>query len=236
MLKEEKNERLNIKSDPPVQVNVAASCSKYSFIGSTHPFLWSAISNHAPVDKCTLVSFSIPSPGTANRTIIGLGCVWRGAPLLPMLGQWLLQAAHVPEGSKHLGGSSIPAPLPRLSMPNTPARRRRRLSLISCPAGAALLCLLEPSPSHLCHSMALSSLCSQHLLASWRARSSCQKHKNHFIAVTMSWTAGTEPWKLLNGKLNFFLFVSKLGKTSYVLCCSSVCRANCDSQWYALCK
>lgn len=58
MLKEEKNERLNIKSDPPVQVNAAASCSKSSFIGSTHPFLWSAISNHALVDKCTLVSFS----------------------------------------------------------------------------------------------------------------------------------------------------------------------------------
>lgn len=75
MLKEEKSERLDIKSDPHVQVNVAASCSKCSSIGITHPFLWSAISNHTLVDKCTLVSFNIPCPGTANRTIIGLGCV-----------------------------------------------------------------------------------------------------------------------------------------------------------------
>lgn len=137
-----------------------------------------------------------------------VGCVWRGAPLLPMLGQWLLQAARAPEGNKQLGSSSssIHDPVPKLSMPNTPARRRR-LSLISCPAGAALLCPEEPSPSHLCHSMALSSLCSHWLPAAWRARSSCQKHNSHFIATSMSCTAGTQPWKLLlNGKLNFFFF------------------------------
>lgn len=36
--REEKNERLSIKSDPYVQVNVATSCSKYYFIGTIHPF------------------------------------------------------------------------------------------------------------------------------------------------------------------------------------------------------
>lgn len=106
---EERNERLSIKSDPHVQVNVAASCSKYYFIGIIRPFLQSAISNHALVDKRTLVIFNILCPGTANRTIIGLGCVWRRALLLTALGQWLLPAARAVVPVRFPRGANSPA-------------------------------------------------------------------------------------------------------------------------------
>lgn len=168
-LKEEKNERPSIKSDPRVQINVAASCSTYYFIGINRPFLWSAVSNHALVDKCTLVTFNILCPGRANRTIIGLGCVWRRAPLMTALGQRLLRAAR----------AVVPVCFPR--GPNSPAAEAATPSSTQHPNGnnpngnnpvTPLLprwCFTKrprSSPwSRLRHGTALSSLCSHQLPA-----------------------------------------------------------------------
>ena len=174
LLKEEKNERLSIKSDPRVQANVAASWSKYYFIGIIRPFLWAAILNHALDDKCTLVTFNTLCPGAANRTS-GWGCVWRRAPWLTVLGQWLLRAAHatvLPEGSKQPGSSStstIPGPMRRpvraqhQNRNNSARRRRRRAGVHLLPGWCLTAALLHPAElSRRCR-MVLSSLCSHQL-------------------------------------------------------------------------
>lgn len=145
LLKEEKNERLSIKFDPRVQVNVAASCSKYYFIGIILPVLWSAISNHALLDKCRLATFNILCPGTANRTIVGLGCAQRKAPLLTALSQWLLQAAQdeVPicfQRGPNSPAAATPSPTQRanLFVPNTRTETTQ-------PGGGELVCMSFPS-------------------------------------------------------------------------------------------
>lgn len=180
LLKKEKKERLGIKSDPRVQINVAASCSKYYFIGILLPFLWSAILNHALADKCTLVTFNLLCPGTENRTIIGLGCVWKKAPLLTTLCQWLLHAAHamVPVCFLRRANSPAAAAAPsltqstHLSLPSTLTETTQpgegELSHVSCSAGAsqaAPVLPMELPHHHFCHGMALSSLSSHWLHA-----------------------------------------------------------------------
>lgn len=179
LLKEEKNERLSIKFDPRVQVNVAGSCSKYYFIGIIHPFLWSAISNHTLVDKCSLVMFNILCPGPAKRTIVGLGCVWRRAPLLTALGQWLPQAAcaMVPVCFPRRPNSPVAAAPPPnqradLSVPNTRTGTTQpgegepvHISYSAGVSWAASLLPVEPSRRRLRHGTALSSLCSHRLPA-----------------------------------------------------------------------
>lgn len=176
-LKEEKNERPSIKSDPRVQINVAASCSTYYFIGINRPFLWSAVSNHALVDKCTLVTFNILCPGRANRTIIGLGCVWRRAPLMTALGQRLLRAARAvvpvcfPRGpNSPAAAAATPSPTQRADP--TPKRQKPSPEEESCHPSPAPLVFHEASPqlpvepwSRLHHGTALSSLCSHQLPA-----------------------------------------------------------------------
>lgn len=58
LLREEKNERLSIKSDPCIWVNVATSCSKYHFIGISRLLLQSAILNYIVADKSKWVTFN----------------------------------------------------------------------------------------------------------------------------------------------------------------------------------
>lgn len=210
-LKGEKNERLSIKSDPRVQINVAASCSTYYFIGINRPFLWSAVSNHALVDKSTLVTFNILCPGRANRTIIGLGCVWRRAPSMTALGQRLLRAARAvvpvrfPRGPNSLAAAAAtPSPTQRHPNGNNPARRRRAVTPL-LPRWCFTKCPRSSPWSRLCHGTALSSLCSHQLPApSLEGEKSGQLLPAARQPLYCRLDAGAEPRKLLrNEKRNF---------------------------------
>lgn len=189
--REEKNERLSIKSDPYVQVNVATSCSKYYFIGTIHPFYdlpyWTT---HclASVTESHLVY--LVSQQQAGQLLVWAMFRTLNDSSKALPSPFCTSAVKVGNQPHSSATTSL--------APTTCVPEQKKCFLPSCCCGSYFL---EPSEPFHCFIFSLQCPASRLLPGGcWvheaPASSTTSRAVAHFTATSMVWAAGEEPGKL----------------------------------------